>query len=206
MLIGSSMTKIIKTNALFNLGAIAVALPSNFSYALTYDCTHLSEWQNLSTCGDVVTENTPPTVSLISPEKNSSFPENDSVVFSVDATDIDGTVAKVEPYLGEAKLTTPTSASYQFTCSATLDEHVLKAIAVDDESAQGNIENMTLTGLMFLHCLSTQSSFKNIGRVMLVTLAKAIWLSTTTLFSKKKGRKVQKKGVLTGMKFVLFSA
>jgi hypothetical protein len=194
MLIGGSMTKIIKTNELFNLGAIAVALPSNSSYALTYDCTNLSEWQNLGTCCNAVTENIPPTVSLISPAKNSSFPENDSVVFYMDATNIDSTVAKVDPYRGEAKLTTPTSASYQFTYSATLNFHVLKSIAVDDKSAKGNIENIALTVSIFLHCLSTQGSLKNIWRVTLVTLTKAIWLSTTTLFSKQSGEQVQSWG------------
>ena len=54
------------------------------------------EWQNLGTCDGSVTDNIPPTVAIISPEKNSSFTKNDSVVFSVSAADDDGSVAKVE--------------------------------------------------------------------------------------------------------------
>lgn len=103
------------------------------------------EWQNLGTCGDEITENTPPTVSLISPENNSSFLENDSVVFSVNATDADGTVAKVELYLGETKLTTITSEPYLYTWSAALGEHIFKAIAVDDKGAQTSIDNIAVT-------------------------------------------------------------
>lgn len=184
MLIGRNMKKIIKTNKLFKLGAISIALLSNSAYSATYDCTNLSEWQtsqvsvkdlivksadqafkskwwnksnpvthagewqewqNLGTCGHVIIENKPPVVSLVSPANNSSFLENDSVVFSVNASDADGTVAKVELYLDTIKLTTLTSAPYQLTWSAVIGEHVLKAIVIDDKGAQASIENIAVT-------------------------------------------------------------
>jgi GH18 family chitinase/chitodextrinase len=103
------------------------------------------EWKNLGTCDDVVTENTPPTVSLISPARNSSLFENDSVVFAVNATDEDGTVEKVELYLDNIKLNTLTNTPYQSTWSATLGDHILKAIAIDDKGAQASIENITIS-------------------------------------------------------------
>ncbi|GAW95014.1 MULTISPECIES: glycosyl hydrolase family 18 protein [Colwellia] len=103
------------------------------------------EWQNLGTCAGVVVENSPPTVSIISPAKNSSFFKNDSVVFSVFAADEDGSVTKIALYLDDVMLTTLTSSPYQFTWSAVLGEHLLKAIAFDDKGAQTSTENTTLT-------------------------------------------------------------
>ena len=103
------------------------------------------EWKKLGSCNGVDPVNMPPTVSLISPAKNSTFIENDSVVFSVSAADEDGSVAKVELYVDDIKLSTLTNTPYQFTWSAALGEHVLKAIATDDKGAQTSIENIAIT-------------------------------------------------------------
>jgi len=103
------------------------------------------EWQNLGTCDGGIADNIPPTVAIISPAKNSSFTENDSVVFSIGAADEDGSVAKVELYLGDVKLTTLTNSPYEFTWSATLGSHMVKAIAFDDKGAQTNTESNALT-------------------------------------------------------------
>jgi chitinase len=102
------------------------------------------EWQNLGTCSDVVVVNLPPQVSIISPAKNSSFIKNDSVVFSVGATDSDGNIAMVELYLDDVKLSTLTSEPYQFTWPAAIGNHIFNAIATDDKGAITRTENLAL--------------------------------------------------------------
>lgn len=94
------------------------------------------EWKNLGSCDNVVTVNTPPIVSWISPTETIFYHENDSAVFLVDASDEDGFVAHVELYLNAVKLTTLTTPPYQFTWSAALGNHTLKAVATDDKGLQ----------------------------------------------------------------------
>ena len=50
------------------------------------------EWKNLGECQGDTNTNTPPTVSWISPENNSSFTETDSVVISFSVQDSDGSI------------------------------------------------------------------------------------------------------------------
>lgn len=173
-----------KINNILKLGAIFIALLSNFAYSAVYDCSNLSEWQtsqesikglivksvnqafksnwwnktnpvthsgqwqewqNLGICDGGITDNIPPTVSITSPKKNISLTEYDSAVFFVGATDEDGSVAKVELYLGDVKLTTLTHSPYQFTWTAALGSYVLKAVAIDDKGAQTSSENVVIT-------------------------------------------------------------
>ncbi|MBU2893442.1 chitinase C-terminal domain-containing protein [Colwellia sp. D2M02] len=94
------------------------------------------EWENLGTCAGDVTANLPPEVSFTSPTAGSSFLENDSVVFSVNASDTDGTIAQVEFYLNNAKVSTLTNAPYSFSWVGIVGEHVLTAVATDDKGAK----------------------------------------------------------------------
>jgi len=103
------------------------------------------EWQNLGACDGVVDVNTPPTISLNFPTQNIFIFENDNVVFSADATDEDGSVAKVEWYLDEIMLNTLTSAPYNFTWTAALGEHIVKATVTDDKGAQASTQDIVIT-------------------------------------------------------------
>ena len=64
-----------------------------------------------------VTGNTPPTVNLTRPAFNASFTAPANIVLEATATDIDGTVSKVEFFQGTTKLGEDTSAPYQWTWS-----------------------------------------------------------------------------------------
>ena len=166
------MNKIITINNAFKLGAISVALLTAPTFAATYDCTNLTEWQSgqtslagkrvtsqnqafesnwwnqndpvthsgewqawkkLGSCDGDPEENIAPTVSITSPVMGSSFAENDSVVFSVQAQDDDGSVAQVELYLADVKLATLNQSPYQFMWSAVAGSHVINAVVVDDK-------------------------------------------------------------------------
>ena len=103
------------------------------------------EWTNIGTCDSGVVVNIPPMVAWNSPITGSSFVENDSVVFNIGASDEDGSIAQVELYLNNVKLSTLTSAPYSFSWTALLGDHVLKAVAVDDKGATAATVDIALT-------------------------------------------------------------
>jgi chitinase len=100
------------------------------------------EWEKLGDCSSAL--NIPPVISWNSPVTGSSFIENDSVVFNVSATDEDGTVRQVELYLNNVKINTLTNSPYDFSWSAVVGSHVLKAIAIDDNGASTTSVNIDI--------------------------------------------------------------
>jgi predicted phage tail protein len=93
----------------------------------------------------VAAPNTPPTVAIISPANNAQFSSSQSVSITANATDSDGTVARVEFYDGSTLVGTTTASPYSVTVSSmTSGSHALTAKAVDNfgsitTSAQVNI-------------------------------------------------------------------
>ncbi len=61
--------------------------------------------------------NLPPNVSITSPDNNSSFKDPGTIEITASASDIDGTISKVEFFSGANKLGERTSAPYSFTWS-----------------------------------------------------------------------------------------
>ncbi|MFC3031597.1 glycosyl hydrolase family 18 protein [Pseudoalteromonas fenneropenaei] len=100
--------------------------------------THSGQWQdwtNLGQCDSVV-NNQLPEVSAFSPANGTEFNQNDSVAISVNATDADGTIAKVEFFLDGALLSTATSGSqgvYATSWTALPGSHTLAVKATDDK-------------------------------------------------------------------------
>jgi chitinase len=110
-----------------------------------YHSGQWQEWQKLGDCGDGDVVNIPPTVLITSPAKNTSFTENDSVVFSLEANDQDGTIAKIELYLATTKIATITERPYQFSWSALVGNYIVRAIAFDDQGEQTSSEELPIT-------------------------------------------------------------
>ncbi|WP_440056381.1 glycosyl hydrolase family 18 protein (plasmid) [Pseudoalteromonas sp. T1lg65] len=95
-------------------------------------------WLKLGDCDSVV-NNKPPKLDSFQPQEGSQFNENDSVVISVNATDEDGDVTQVEFFVNGNSIgidTTPTGNKYEFTWTSTAGNHVVSAIATDNESAR----------------------------------------------------------------------
>ena len=93
--------------------------------------------------------NNSPSVSIVSPNDNASYNEPAVVVMDANATDSDGTIAKVEFYqngnlLGE-DITSPYSFSWNNVSTGT---YTLQAIATDDQGATGTSStvNISVTG------------------------------------------------------------
>jgi hypothetical protein len=80
--------------------------------------------------------NNPPTVAITSPADNASFPAGSNLTINADASDSDGAIARVEFFLGDARLGESTSKPYSLTWSNTTAGHyLLTARASDDGGA-----------------------------------------------------------------------
>ncbi len=89
--------------------------------------------------------NIPPTVSFTNPTNNSIFTGPADIMLEADASDGDGTVAKVEFYNGSNKLGEDTSAPYAFNWSAvTAGNYTLRASAIDNLGATTSSSNVTV--------------------------------------------------------------
>jgi hypothetical protein len=83
----------------------------------------------------MMTNNTP-SVSITSPADGADFNAPATITINAMATDIDGTISKVEFYQGSALLGTDTTPPYSYTWNNVTDgNYILTAKATDDEGA-----------------------------------------------------------------------
>ena len=81
----------------------------------------------------VLNANDPPAVALTAPSAGAAFVPGDPIAITADASDIDGSVVKVEFFQGTTKLGEATAAPYSYTwANAPLGGHGLTAVATDD--------------------------------------------------------------------------
>ena len=93
--------------------------------------------------------NSAPTVSLSSPANNSSFEVGSSIVMKATAADADGSVARVEFWLGNNRLSTDTSAPYEYTwVPSSAGSYSVTARATDDKglTTTSTARTVTITG------------------------------------------------------------
>jgi ribosomal protein L21E len=82
----------------------------------------------------VDTSNLAPTVSITGPAANAQFTQGDNINITANASDIDGTITKVEFFIGNTLLGIDTSAPYSFAwTNAPLGSSSLTAKATDDK-------------------------------------------------------------------------
>lgn len=87
----------------------------------------------------VSTINQSPTVTLTSPAHNARFGFGSSINLSATASDMDGTISKVEFYAGPALIGTDTASPYQMTWIApAIGSYQLSAVAYDNLNATGS--------------------------------------------------------------------
>jgi len=92
------------------------------------------------------TTNQQPTVSLTSPTSGATFTAPANVTLSANATDSDGTVARVEFYNGTTLLNSDTAAPYTFTWSSVpAGTYTVKAVAYDNSGASASSATVTVT-------------------------------------------------------------
>ncbi len=80
--------------------------------------------------------NAPSSVSILNPQENASYYNEESITINTDAKDEDGTIAKVEFYNGNTLLGTDTTSSHSFTWSnPPVGSITLTAKATDNKGA-----------------------------------------------------------------------
>jgi hypothetical protein len=90
--------------------------------------------------------NNSPTVSIISPVDGADFNAPATVTINAKASDIDGTVSKVDFYQGSTLLGTDTTPPYSFTWNNVTDgNYILTAKATDDEGAASTSSPVNIT-------------------------------------------------------------
>jgi hypothetical protein len=94
----------------------------------------------------VVGGNQPPVVALTAPADGATFAAGVQITITADASDPDGTVAKVEFFAGLVKLGEDTSAPYAFDwATAPAGGHTLSARATDNAGASANSAPRSIT-------------------------------------------------------------
>jgi chitinase len=110
-------------------------------------CTSCGWYQELGTCS--ATANQPPSVALTAPANGASVSSGAAITVSANATDSDGSIAKVEFFRGGSSLGSDTSAPYAVTWSnASAGSYQLTAMATDNQGATTTsaARSITVTG------------------------------------------------------------
>ena len=90
--------------------------------------------------------NQAPTVSLTAPANGSTFTASQDITLTADASDTDGSIAKVEFYRGNTKIGTDNTAPYSFTwTSVPQGNYTLKAVATDNDGAATTSSTRSIT-------------------------------------------------------------
>ena len=72
---------------------------------------------------------------MTSPSNGASFVAGASVTFAATAADTDGTIQKVQFYLGTTLIATDTTSPYSTTWPAVVGSHSVNAVATDNQGA-----------------------------------------------------------------------
>jgi phosphatidylserine/phosphatidylglycerophosphate/cardiolipin synthase-like enzyme/regulation of enolase protein 1 (concanavalin A-like superfamily) len=119
------------------------------TYSLTAVATDASGVTGTSAAVSVTVTaptNNPPAVSITSPANNATFTAPATVTITANASDSDGTIAKVDFYAGTTHLGTVTSSPYSFTWSSVAaGTYSLTAVATDNGGASTTSSAVSIT-------------------------------------------------------------
>ena len=117
--------------------------------------------------------NDPPSVTITSPPNNSTYTEPANVQITAGAADSDGTVGKVEFFVGGTKIGEDTSAPFAFTySSAPLGNYALTAIATDNlgATATSSVVNVFVTASTAPELVSRLPAPGTVGSLSQITV------------------------------------
>lgn len=124
-------------------GHLYEALVQIWNAPPTY-CTSCGWYQDLGTCS--VGSNQPPSVGLTAPANGATFNAGANIALSANASDADGSVAKVEFFRGTTSLGSDTTSPYAVTWSnASAGTYALKAVATDNAGATATSATVNIT-------------------------------------------------------------
>ncbi|NOT53336.1 MAG: hypothetical protein HOP18_01905 [Deltaproteobacteria bacterium] len=130
------------------------------SYALTARATdNLGAVKTSAVVTVTVTGNAPPSVRITSPVNNAAFPPPASITIQATASDLDGTVSKVEFFRGTTKIGEDLTSPYAFTWSGVpLGTYALTARATDN---QGGTKTATAVTIIVTNTTTTRNLLVN---------------------------------------------
>lgn len=110
------------------------------------------------------TANIAPTVAIVSPVNNSTFTQGNPVTITANASDFDGTIAKVEFYHGTTLIGSANEAPYTINWNPAIGNYVLTAKATDNGGAENISQPVNVTIAPLMRCsetstLASQGSF-----------------------------------------------
>ena len=127
--------------------------------------------------------NAPPTVNITSPANNQNFTAPANITISADASDVDGTVSKVDFFANGTLIGTDTTAPYSMTWNNVgAGEYTFLAVATDNQGATGTSTQITITVSQSLFSIGgrvTQTNGEGLGGVV-IALNGAQSQTTTT--------------------------
>jgi endo-1,3(4)-beta-glucanase len=104
------------------------------------------------------TSNSNPTVNITSPSENQSFPQDLDITISASASDLDGTISKIEFYDGTTKLGEDTTSPYSYTwVNASVGAHQIKAIVTDNDAGEGTSQIVNISVVEVQSCSETSN-------------------------------------------------
>lgn len=116
------------------------------TYALTAKATDNGTATTTSAAVNItVNPNSPPTVNLTAPVNGASFTVPADITLSATASDVDGTVSRVEFYKGTTLLGSDSSSPYSYSWHAPAGTHAITAKAIDNGNASTTSGAATIT-------------------------------------------------------------
>ena len=104
------------------------------------------------------TSNSNPTVNISSPTENQSFAQGSDITISASASDLNGTISKVEFYDGAIKLGEDTVSPYMYTWeNPNVGDHKIKAIVTDNDAGEGTSQIVNITVVAVQACSETSN-------------------------------------------------
>jgi hypothetical protein len=151
-----------------NIIAVDSVAPYKFDWTATLGTVRFSavatDSLGLADTSDVVSitvtnPNVLPDVSITSPLNGASFTSGEVVNVAVDASDEDGTIAQVELFANDVKVSDDATAPYQFEWTAAAGQVNLMAVATDNDGAKDTSSIVTIsiaTGINDIHDASPE--------------------------------------------------
>lgn len=104
------------------------------------------------------TGNSSPSIAITSPTENQSFAQGSEIIIAASASDLDGTISKVEFYDGTTKLGEDSTSPYNYTwANASVGDHQIKAIVTDNDAGEGASQIVNITVVEVQVCLETSN-------------------------------------------------
>jgi endo-1,3(4)-beta-glucanase len=138
------------------------------------------------------TANALPTVSLVTPDNNSTFTEGKPVSITANTSDFDGTIQQVSFYQNNILISTDTSAPYAATWNPVAGNYILTAKATDNNGAVGTSQTANVTIVAAMICtetstVATQGTFTDGYKSTFETVGSNVYITFELLDTDKTG-------------------